>query len=80
MVVHDDIGDHVFDALLDADGFKVDEASKLKRFNESLQDCVGLKQWRLVGKLFLVWSCAMLHGKIFLVWSCSMLQGKIFLI
>ena len=47
MVVHDDIGDHVFDALLDADGFKVDEASKLKRFNESVQDCVGLKQWRL---------------------------------
>ena len=49
-VVHDDIGDHVCDvcdALVDADGFNVDEPSKLKRFNESLQDCVCLKQWRL---------------------------------
>ena len=37
--VHDDICDHVcsvLDALVDGDGFKVDEASKRKRFNESL--------------------------------------------
>ena len=36
-VVHDDLGDHVcgvLDALVDGDGFKVDETSK--KFHESL--------------------------------------------